>query len=56
MLHFDILSQDIAVEIKHGTASKGAYPEDWGNNVLELWAGLSETFCELEKKRYSDHF
>lgn len=23
-------------------------PEDWGDNVLELWAGTSETFCELK--------
>lgn len=38
----------IAVERNVGSLTE-YLPEDWGNNVLDLWAGPRETFCELKK-------
>lgn len=54
MLLFDTLSQDFALEINVGQLHR-VPARRLGKYVLELRAGLSETFCEL-KKRYSDHF
>lgn len=50
LLHFDTLSLDIAVELMWDSLTR-CLPEDWGNNVLELWAGLSEAFLWIWKKK-----